>query len=103
MTVEVGRLAAEFRGAGDVVTDPEILESYRRDGTAVRTPLWFVDLNGEMAFYTMAASGKVKRLRRNPRVRVAPCTGRARVAELIVEAKASSRRKLLAARVAEIR
>ncbi len=55
------------------------LESYRRDGTPVRTPLWFVERNGEMAFYTMAASGKVKRLRRDPRVRVAPCTARGTV------------------------
>ena len=55
------------------------LESYRRDGTPVRTPLWFVERNGELAFYTMAASGKVKRLRRNPRVRVAPCDARGKV------------------------
>ena len=55
------------------------LESYRRDGTPVRTPLWFVERNGDLAFYTMAASGKVKRLRRNQRVRVAPCTGRGAV------------------------
>ena len=34
------------------------LETYRRDGTPVRTPLWFIDLDGELAFYTMAASGK---------------------------------------------
>jgi PPOX class probable F420-dependent enzyme len=56
-----------------------LLESYRRDGTPVRTPLWFVEHGGEMAFYTMAASGKVKRLARNPRVRVAPCTARGTV------------------------
>ena len=55
------------------------LESYRRDGTPVRTPLWFVERNGELAFYTMAASGKVKRLRRNQRVRVAPCSARGKV------------------------
>jgi hypothetical protein len=41
------------------------LESYRRDATPVRTPLWFVERNGELAIYTMEASGKVKRLRRN--------------------------------------
>ena len=55
------------------------LESYRRDGRAVRTPLWFVELEGELAFYTMEASGKVKRLRRNPRVRIAPCDARGNV------------------------
>ena len=64
------------------------LESYRRDGTPVRTPLWFVDLNGEMAFYTMAASGKVKRLRRNQRVRVAPCGARGNVTGELTEGTA---------------
>jgi PPOX class probable F420-dependent enzyme len=52
------------------------LETFRRDGTGVRTPLWFVEHDGELAFYTMAGSGKVKRLRRNPQVRVAPCGAR---------------------------
>jgi PPOX class probable F420-dependent enzyme len=61
------------------------LESYRRDGTPVRTPLWFVERNGELAFYTMEASGKVKRLRRNQRVRAAPCGARGRVTGTWVE------------------
>ncbi|MGE0133114.1 MAG: PPOX class F420-dependent oxidoreductase [Blastocatellales bacterium] len=49
------------------------LESYRRDGQAVRTPLWFAEDNGALYFYTVAHSYKVKRIRNNPRVRVAPC------------------------------
>src|SRR5919108_4673103 len=51
------------------------LETYRRDGTAVRTPLWFaVDpASGEFYVSTPANSGKVKRIRRYPRVRVAAC------------------------------
>ena len=52
------------------------LESYRRDGTPVHTPLWFVEHDGGLAFYTMTASGKVKRLRNNQHVRVAPCSAR---------------------------
>jgi len=55
------------------------LETYRRNGTPVRTPVWFVEHNGELMFYTMAASGKAKRLQRDPRVRVAPCDARGRV------------------------
>src|SRR5262245_60785970 len=55
------------------------LESYRRDGSPVRTLLWFVELERELAFYTMAQSGKVKRLRRNQHVRVAPCNARGAV------------------------
>src|SRR5262245_22823359 len=49
------------------------LESYRRNGRGVRTPLWFVEDNGVLYFYTVAHSYKVKRIRNNPRVRVVPC------------------------------
>ena len=55
------------------------LETYRRNGTPVRTPVWFVEHNEELMFYTMAASGKVTRLRRTPRVRIAPCDRRGNV------------------------
>lgn len=55
------------------------LESYRRNGQAVRTPLWFVEENGVLYFYTVAHSHKVKRIRNNPRVRVAPCDVRGKV------------------------
>src|SRR5262249_38406544 len=46
------------------------LESYRRNGQGVRTPLWFVEDDGALYFYTVAHSYKVKRIRNNPRVRV---------------------------------
>src|SRR5262245_8610886 len=51
------------------------LETYRRDGTGVRTPLWFAADSSGTEFYvsTPASSGKVKRIRRYPRVRVAAC------------------------------
>jgi uncharacterized protein len=49
------------------------LESYRRNGQGVRTPLWFVENDGALYFYTVAHSYKVKRIHNNPRVRVAPC------------------------------
>jgi PPOX class probable F420-dependent enzyme len=47
------------------------LQTFKRDGTAVATPLWFARSGDELVFYTTATSGKVKRLRNNPRVRVA--------------------------------
>jgi hypothetical protein len=49
------------------------IETYRRNGQGVRTPVWFVD-DGE-AFYirTGANSGKMKRIRNNPDVQIAPC------------------------------
>ncbi|MFQ5778163.1 MAG: PPOX class F420-dependent oxidoreductase [Terriglobia bacterium] len=49
------------------------LESYRKDGRAVRTPVWFAEQDGVLYAYTYATAGKVKRIRRNPRVRLVPC------------------------------
>jgi len=51
------------------------VETYRRDGTPVRTPIWFAADPSGNEFYisTPASSGKVKRIRRYPRVRVAAC------------------------------
>ena len=46
------------------------LESFRRDGTPVQTPLWFAEDDGVFYIYTLANTGKVKRIRRNPRVRI---------------------------------
>ena len=48
--------------------------SFKRDGTAVATPMWFVADNGHLLVETDAGSAKVKRIRRNPEVRIAPCT-----------------------------
>ncbi len=65
------------------------LESYRRDGTAVRTPLWFApDAAGTFHVYSQAEAFKVKRLRREPRCRVAACDMRGRVTGPWLEARA---------------
>ena len=50
------------------------ITSYKRDGRAVATPVWFVWRDGRLLVETDAASGKVKRIRRNPQVQVAACT-----------------------------
>jgi hypothetical protein len=49
------------------------LETYRRSGAAVRTPVWFAEADGTLYVYSLAEAGKVKRIRANPRARVAPC------------------------------
>lgn len=54
------------------------LTTFRRSGAAVATPVWFV-LDGEcLLVWTFADRGKVKRIRTNPHVTVAPCTYRGR-------------------------
>lgn len=49
------------------------LETYRRNGAAIKTPVWFVQDGETLYVRTIANSGKVKRIRNNPQVNVAPC------------------------------
>lgn len=49
------------------------LVTFRRDGSAVETPVWFAELGGRYYVFTEGDAYKVKRLRRNPAVRAAPC------------------------------
>jgi PPOX class probable F420-dependent enzyme len=55
------------------------LTTYRRDGTPVATPVWFIEDDGRLFVITDAGSYKAKRIRRNPAVRVASCTARGAV------------------------
>ncbi|GLF98005.1 PPOX class F420-dependent oxidoreductase [Streptomyces yaizuensis] len=54
--------------------------TYRRDGTGVATPVWFAEDGGRLYVWTNSDSWKVKRLRRDPRVTVAVCDLRGRIA-----------------------
>src|SRR5918995_1113808 len=47
--------------------------SFKRDGTGVATPLWFVSDGKRLFALTDLHSPKVRRMRRNPRVLVASC------------------------------
>jgi PPOX class probable F420-dependent enzyme len=55
------------------------LATLRRTGAEVRTPIWFAMIGERLVMVTRSDSGKVKRLRNNPRVRVAPCDARGSV------------------------
>jgi hypothetical protein len=49
------------------------LETFRKSGVGVKTPVWFV-LDGDTIYVrTVANSGKVKRIRNNGQVQIAPC------------------------------
>lgn len=54
------------------------LTTYRRDGTPVPTPVWFVVDGDVILVWTDAASGKVKRLRHTAAVEVALCDAHGR-------------------------
>jgi hypothetical protein len=87
------RLAARTapRGAREIVDAPRtgtlgdiaaakrsLLVTFRRDGTPVPTPVWGAPAAGVLYVRSERASGKVKRLRNDARVLVAPCTVRGR-------------------------
>jgi PPOX class probable F420-dependent enzyme len=55
-----------------------LLVSFRRDGTSVPTPLWFAAAGDVLYARSEADVGKVKRIRRDPRVLVAACDRRGR-------------------------
>jgi|GEM_PF-399447 uncharacterized protein len=79
------------------------ITSYKRDGTSIATPVWFVQQDGRLLVETDAASGKVKRIRRHPAVLVAVCsaTGRLRgpqvpaTAEILPDSEVSVIRPLI--------
>ncbi|MDQ4016667.1 MAG: PPOX class F420-dependent oxidoreductase [Thermoproteota archaeon] len=59
------------------------LETYRKDGRGVRTPVWFVESSsgdGSILYVrTSDDTGKYKRIHNNPSVQIAPCDMRGSV------------------------
>jgi PPOX class probable F420-dependent enzyme len=49
------------------------LETFRRNGESMKTPIWFVQDDEILYVQTMANSGKVKRIRNNGSVNITPC------------------------------
>ena len=70
------------------------LETFRKTGAGVRTPVWFaedpVPPTGLTTFYvyTLPDSGKVKRIRNNAHVRINPCNMRGDLRGAWVDARA---------------
>jgi len=64
------------------------LESYRKTGKPVATPMWFAERNGTLYVYSLADAGKVKRIRNNAKVRVAPSDMRGKPKGEWIEGKA---------------
>lgn len=67
------------------------LTTYRRSGDAVSTPVWIARDGEELIVTTPRRSGKVKRLRNDPRVTLAPCDRRGRVSDYAVPIEAAAR------------
>jgi PPOX class probable F420-dependent enzyme len=65
------------------------LETFKKNGQGVKTPVWFVLHENAFYAYTEADSWKVKRIRNNPRVRVAVCNFRGDIKGPWLDASAS--------------
>lgn len=63
------------------------LETYRKNGQAVQTTVWFVIDAGTIYIRTDMNSGKVKRIKNNPNVRVTPSSARGQPKGKWVEGK----------------
>jgi len=71
------------------------LETFRKNGQGVRTPVWFAGEPEQgppekLHVYSTADSGKAKRIRNNGRVRVAPCDVRGKLLGEWIEARAET-------------
>jgi uncharacterized protein len=55
-----------------------LLTTFRRAGDAVPTPVWVVADGADLVVWTARDAGKVKRIRRDGAVRLAPCDMRGR-------------------------
>ncbi|QHC59985.1 PPOX class F420-dependent oxidoreductase [Rathayibacter sp. VKM Ac-2760] len=57
------------------------LTTFRKTGVGVSTPVWIARDGADLIVTTPRKSGKVKRLRNDPRVTLVPCDRRGRVAD----------------------
>lgn len=64
------------------------LETYKKNGAAVQTPVWLVEDGGVIYVRTDGKSWKAKRIRRNPRVRIAPSDVRGKPKGAFVDGEA---------------
>jgi PPOX class probable F420-dependent enzyme len=87
VTIAEGEAGA--RGFGHLKGPYCLVATYKRSGEPVATPLWYgVDDEGRVYFRTYAGAVKLKRIRNNPRVRVAPSTMRGKPKGLSAEGTA---------------
>ena len=64
------------------------ITTYRKSGDEVHTPVWIINIDGRGYIRTSMKAGKIKRIRDNSNVIIAPCTSRGRITGDKVRAKA---------------
>ncbi len=68
------------------------IETFRKNGIGVKTPVWYVQDAGLLYVRTLDDSGKVKRIRNNSNVQIAPCKVNGQVVGDWVKATAKEKR-----------
>jgi PPOX class probable F420-dependent enzyme len=79
------------------------LETSKKNGNVVITPVWFVIEDKKVFVVTRAGTGKVKRLRNNPNVRISPCNFRGKLKGKWVNGTASFQDSLECKRIMYLR
>ena len=75
---------------GELATEKFVsITTFKRDGTPVSTPVWVAGENGNLLVISEADTWKVKRIRRDNHVRIAPCSPRGAIRGEPIEAEAS--------------
>lgn len=65
-----------------------LLTTYRKNGDAVPTPVWFAAEHGKLYVMTIGNAGKVKRIRNQARVTLTPCAQNGKALGPSIEAQA---------------
>ncbi len=65
-----------------------MLTTFRKNGKAVDTPVWYGRAGDHLYVFSLAKAGKVKRIRNNQHVQIAACTGIGRLTGPTMEARA---------------
>jgi len=74
------------------------IETFRKNGSGVKTTVWFAQEGDMLYIWTIRESGKAKRIRNNARVNIAPCkrfgkvTGKWMAAQASVDDSAAAAR-----------
>ncbi|MFB5604996.1 MAG: PPOX class F420-dependent oxidoreductase [Nitrosarchaeum sp.] len=64
------------------------LETYKKNNLPVQTPVWFVVHKDTIHIVTREKTGKIKRLKNNNNVQIAPCTFNGKITGKVATGKA---------------
>lgn len=66
------------------------LETFRKNGQGVKTPVWFAEDGGFLHVWTRDDSGKARRIRQNRDIKIAPATAKGDALGKWVDAQATA-------------